>query len=516
MSDEKPHTYQPVSPVDADHSVDDKETKIPQVIVRSRRSSTSSSGLTLRTPKAARFTEATSVNSPIDPTATGRSPFADPRPRTTYLMPQPQPSDVGFGYVADNQASKHSSYAGVEVPLTPASPLKSALKPPGTPGRFMNPLSPTFKEEQVLEKQEESTDKQNAKDLKVKTRVRMAKMALRGVNFSCSLIVLAMLSTSLTIFNATKAIPPRSNLPPWAQGTKTWPQILLLCISCVSLVFTICILVAYRKGGHKRAQKAAAYYTMFAVGFFLFSTIMWIIGAAVLHQAKAGGNGKDVWGWSCKGGKRQTLFQDEIDYNLICRLQVSTPLLRISLRYRNANKVPSPGPSSAPSSKSSSKSSPSPSTPLSSTASIQNASSTNRWTCATAPAQTSISHSSAPNLPPTPPASKRPPCPPPSPRTCTAMTPTPPPKTASTTNAPNSRKSTRASPSQNHSLYNPHLSACKTPPRPCRKMASSPPPPPRSKSTSPPPRANRSTTPSRSLAPTPARSRAQPSISRRA
>ena len=80
-------------------------------------------------------------------------------------MPQLQPSDVGFGYMTDNQASQHSSYAGVEVPLTPNSPLKSALKPPGTPGRLANPLSPTFQEEQILEKREEHTEKENAKDI---------------------------------------------------------------------------------------------------------------------------------------------------------------------------------------------------------------------------------------------------------------------------------------------------------------------------------------------------------------
>ena len=79
-------------------------------------------------------------------------------------MPQAQPSDVGFGYMADDQASKHNSYAGVEMPVTPNSPLKSALKPPGTPGR-LNPLSPTFREEQILEEKEEHTEKQNAKDL---------------------------------------------------------------------------------------------------------------------------------------------------------------------------------------------------------------------------------------------------------------------------------------------------------------------------------------------------------------
>lgn len=172
MSKDQHRTYDPVSPIDLDsrrptplrNLTDD--TKTSQVLVRARTSSSSSSGLSIKTPRTARFAEATSVNSPIDhPNTTGRSPFADPPITTRYLMPQPQPSDVGFGYMSDNQASKHSSYAGVEVPLTPASPLKSALKPPGTPGRFTNPLSPTFQEEQILEKREEHTDEQNAKDL---------------------------------------------------------------------------------------------------------------------------------------------------------------------------------------------------------------------------------------------------------------------------------------------------------------------------------------------------------------
>lgn len=142
----------------------DEKIQHTQVLVRARTSS-SSSGLTLQTPRTARFAEATSVNSPIGPTTTGRNPFLDPPVRTSHLMPQAQPSDVGFGYMAENQASKHSSYAGVEVPLTPNSPLKSALKPPGTPGRFANPLSPTFQEEQIVEKREEHTEKANANDL---------------------------------------------------------------------------------------------------------------------------------------------------------------------------------------------------------------------------------------------------------------------------------------------------------------------------------------------------------------
>lgn len=156
--------FEPVSPID--NSPDYRDLgleKDTQVTVRERTSSSSSLGLAIKTPRAARFAEATSVNSPVGPIT--RSPFAGPPLQTQYLMPQPQPSDVGFGYMSDNQPSKHSSYAGVEVPLTPASPLKSALKPPGTPARFMNPLSPTFKEEEDLEKQELKTDKANAADL---------------------------------------------------------------------------------------------------------------------------------------------------------------------------------------------------------------------------------------------------------------------------------------------------------------------------------------------------------------
>lgn len=148
---------------DPEKPILEDEKKQARGTVRSRNSSCSSLGLSIRTPRTARFAEATSVNSPIGPPAAGRPPFADP-PQTRHLMPQPQPSDVGFGYVSDNQASKHASFAGVEIPLTPASPLKSALKVPGTPGR-LNPLSPTFREEQVLEKQEEHTDKRNAADL---------------------------------------------------------------------------------------------------------------------------------------------------------------------------------------------------------------------------------------------------------------------------------------------------------------------------------------------------------------
>lgn len=132
-----------------------------------------------------------------------------------------------------------------------------------------------------------------------------------------------MLSTTFSIFNATKALPPRNNLPAWADGTKTWPQKVVLAISCVSLALCLVVFYNYWKGGHKRAEKVAVYYTLFAVAYFIFSTVMWALAAGIIQGSRNNGHNKDIWGWSCVDNKRRELFQEKVDYALVCRLQVS-------------------------------------------------------------------------------------------------------------------------------------------------------------------------------------------------
>lgn len=106
-------------------------------------STTSSLGKPPRTP---RFAEATSIHSPVEPRG------------EQNVFPESQPADIGFGYINNNRES-------ATMPMSPRSPLKSAMRVPGTPGRGLNPLSPTFREEQVLEKREAGTDVEQAKDL---------------------------------------------------------------------------------------------------------------------------------------------------------------------------------------------------------------------------------------------------------------------------------------------------------------------------------------------------------------
>jgi hypothetical protein len=138
-----------------------------------------------------------------------------------------------------------------------------------------------------------------------------------------------MLSMTFSIFNATKALPARNNLPAWAVGTKTWPQKVVLAVSCVSRALCLVVFWNYWRGGHKRAEKVAVYYTLFAVAFFIFSSIMWGLAAGILQNAKNNSGNKDVWGWSCVDNKRRQVFSDKVDYALVCRMQVSFPTLDI-------------------------------------------------------------------------------------------------------------------------------------------------------------------------------------------
>jgi hypothetical protein len=146
------------------------DKKIVTVTIEKRSSRESLAPPSLKSPRTARFAEATSVYSPID----AKSPFADPP--TFHYKPQPQVSDVGFGYVhheVEMEAEEHDrKYLPPPTPRSPGplrSPLKSAMKSPGapprTPGAETMILSPTFREEQILEKTEAKTDKEQAKDL---------------------------------------------------------------------------------------------------------------------------------------------------------------------------------------------------------------------------------------------------------------------------------------------------------------------------------------------------------------
>lgn len=163
-----PTDYTPVSPtnfVDGSRRtphIGFSEKKETGATTRSvRTNSSSSSSPSINTPRKARFAEATSVNSPMAEPNEHRLPFSRSKMSGTVA----KPSDVGFGYISDNNPIEQHATLGSNTNGLASPPLRSAMKTPGTSTRFLNPLSPTFREEASLEKQEEKTDQQQAKDL---------------------------------------------------------------------------------------------------------------------------------------------------------------------------------------------------------------------------------------------------------------------------------------------------------------------------------------------------------------
>lgn len=145
--DDSPQTDQPAVPADLirgpnTYAMEPQGQQQP----KETRSSSESSGASLKSPRTARFAEATSIHSPVEQP---KSPFADP-PHTSQGV-----ADTGFGFI---------NTPGIQDQAPPMSPFRPDLKVPNT-ARSLNPLSPTFREEYFLEKQEAISKKENARDL---------------------------------------------------------------------------------------------------------------------------------------------------------------------------------------------------------------------------------------------------------------------------------------------------------------------------------------------------------------
>jgi len=191
----------------------------------------------------------------------------------------------------------------------PIAPLSAGLKTAGT------------QEEQRVIELEEKVHREDKRDLAVKLKVRLAKVVLRGVNCACSTVVLALVASTFQIFNATRHLLPRNNLPPWSQTTPTWPQITILVISSMSLMLSLYIMYGYWSGGHSKAERIAAPAGIFAGAAFVFGLAIWAAGIAIMKGSRGNNSDQDLWGWACKNNVRKKLFQDTINYDLVCRQQ---------------------------------------------------------------------------------------------------------------------------------------------------------------------------------------------------
>jgi len=152
------------------------------------RTYSANSSSSLKTPRIARFAEATSINSPVEPSTSSRLSFKTLP--TNHYAPQPQPADLGLGYFNEKHVSvemeetdgtslRQARTPGFSTPLV-SPPLKSAMKTPGAPPKstrsaFFNEETTFRDEEDHLEKEEALTEKEQAQDLVSRVAASLAR-----------------------------------------------------------------------------------------------------------------------------------------------------------------------------------------------------------------------------------------------------------------------------------------------------------------------------------------------------
>lgn len=108
---------------------------------------------------------------------------------------------------------------------------------------------------------------------------------------------------------------------PWFKESKTWPTVLLMATSAITLLLNLLVMVAYFKSVGT-ANTTALYFTY--VSYIMGAThlAMWIPTAAAY---RAGRTGKDLWGWSCsaKAAQTQAAFLGVVDFQRTCHIQTA-------------------------------------------------------------------------------------------------------------------------------------------------------------------------------------------------
>ena len=113
----------------------------------------------------------------------------------------------------------------------------------------------------------------------------------------------------------------REGRTPWPKdGTKTWPSIMMLAASGVTLLLSVVVLF-----GYCCCWKRTTTSWIFTVFRYVVQIVAWIIIAVIYRYEKSlHGVDNDMWGWSCstKANAIQEAFDGVIDFPTLCSVQV--------------------------------------------------------------------------------------------------------------------------------------------------------------------------------------------------
>lgn len=175
-----------------------------------------------------------------------------------------------------------------------------------------------------------------AKDEKLKTRIRKLKLVSRIVATILSFLTLVPITMTLIKFLETRYITytvKGKERTAWAKDTITWYTYMYFGVSMVSFLLNSIIMVAYLQS-LRRANTAANVAGWFTGTVFFSHVIVWAVSAGLYRHGKEPVNGKfrDLWGWTCSTSAQelQAVLPD-VDFKKYCSVQV---------RYSSRNDAP--------------------------------------------------------------------------------------------------------------------------------------------------------------------------------
>ncbi|WPG97924.1 Hypothetical protein R9X50_00070700 [Acrodontium crateriforme] len=165
-----------------------------------------------------------------------------------------------------------------------------------------------------------------AKDEKLKTRIRQLKLLSRIVATILSFTTLVPISMTLIKFLETRYVTytvKGKERTAWAKDTITWYTYMYFGVSMVSFLLNCIIMVAYLQS-LRRANTAANVAGWFTGTVFFAHVVVWAASAGLYRHGKEPVDGKfrDLWGWTCSTSAQelQAVLTD-VDFKKYCSIQ---------------------------------------------------------------------------------------------------------------------------------------------------------------------------------------------------
>ncbi|RPB08584.1 hypothetical protein P167DRAFT_578129 [Morchella conica CCBAS932] len=159
-------------------------------------------------------------------------------------------------------------------------------------------------------------------DMALKRRIRFLKLISRFLAFLISVAVFGMMgNTAFSYYSTSEQKKGTDNLSAWPDNTKTWPTLMMLGVSLMSLVSNAVVMLSYCCG-HSSANKTDSVSSFFSAADMVVHAICWGISAGLFKQQSAlNGVKNDIWSWTCStaADERQALYADVVNFEFLCK-----------------------------------------------------------------------------------------------------------------------------------------------------------------------------------------------------